>query len=149
MAEGDAHPFPGVRARELRDPGMGILLTTHYLEEAEALADRVVILRNGRVLADGSVPEVRRRFPAGGRLEVRGLERLPEADRKEGLHRFQGWPVLSQGPTGMRLLLKDPFAPEALEIARSLTARGPLVTLGTPSLEDVYLDLVESPEALV
>ena len=41
--------------------GCAVLLTTHYLEEAEALADRVVVLAHGRVVADGSVGEVRAR----------------------------------------------------------------------------------------
>ncbi|MFO1493550.1 MAG: acyltransferase family protein [Lysobacterales bacterium] len=41
--------------------GCAIVLTTHYLEEAEALADRVVVLAQGRVLADGSVDAVRAR----------------------------------------------------------------------------------------
>lgn len=45
--------------RELVGQGCSVLLTTHYLEEAEALADRVVVLNHGRVVATGSVAEVR------------------------------------------------------------------------------------------
>ena len=47
--------------RELVAEGCSVLLTTHYLEEAEALADRVVVLNNGRIIAEGSVEEVRSR----------------------------------------------------------------------------------------
>lgn len=45
--------------RRLLDDGCSIVLTTHYLEEAEALADRVVVLAQGRILADGSVDQMR------------------------------------------------------------------------------------------
>ena len=45
--------------RELVAEGCAVLLTTHYLEEAESLADRVVVLNNGRVVAQGSVQEIR------------------------------------------------------------------------------------------
>jgi len=45
--------------RELVEQGCAVLLTTHYLEEAEALADRVVVLNKGRVVAQGSVAEIR------------------------------------------------------------------------------------------
>jgi ABC-type multidrug transport system ATPase subunit/peptidoglycan/LPS O-acetylase OafA/YrhL len=45
--------------RALRDGGCSIVLTTHYLEEAEALADRVAVLARGRVIAAGSVDEMR------------------------------------------------------------------------------------------
>lgn len=45
--------------RRLLDGGCSIVLTTHYLEEAEALADQVAILANGRLIAQGSVDEMR------------------------------------------------------------------------------------------
>ena len=45
--------------RELLSQGCSIVLTTHYLEEAEALADRVAVLASGRLIASGSVAEVR------------------------------------------------------------------------------------------
>ncbi|WHM37587.1 ABC transporter ATP-binding protein [Streptomyces sp. BPTC-684] len=44
--------------RELRDAGTTVLLTTHYLEEAEALAERLAILHEGRIAATGRVDEV-------------------------------------------------------------------------------------------
>jgi ABC-type multidrug transport system ATPase subunit len=45
--------------RGLISQGSAIVLTTHYLEEAEALADRVAVLANGRLIASGTLAEVR------------------------------------------------------------------------------------------
>ena len=45
--------------RQLRSSGTAIVLTTHYLEEAEALADRVAVLARGRLVASGTVSEIR------------------------------------------------------------------------------------------
>ena len=47
--------------RELVAAGSAVLLTTHYLEEAEALADRVAVIAEGRVIAEGDVADIRRR----------------------------------------------------------------------------------------
>ena len=58
-----------------RDGGGGVLLTTHYLEEAERLADRVAILHRGRLLAVGSVEEIRARV--GLKRVAFSAERLP------------------------------------------------------------------------
>ncbi|GDY75684.1 hypothetical protein SAV31267_051690 [Streptomyces avermitilis] len=44
--------------RELRDGGTTVLLTTHYLEEAEGLADRLAILHEGRIATAGTPAEV-------------------------------------------------------------------------------------------
>lgn len=56
--------------RELRQEGSGIVLTTHYLEEADALADRVVMIADGRILAEGSPTEIKARA-AGKTLRFR------------------------------------------------------------------------------
>ena len=47
--------------RSLRDLGKTVLLTTHYLDEAQALADRVAIIKDGRILAEGPPAVARRR----------------------------------------------------------------------------------------
>ena len=47
--------------RALRDLGKTVLLTTHYLDEAQALADRVAIVKDGAILAEGAPGELRRR----------------------------------------------------------------------------------------
>lgn len=49
--------------RELADRGTTVLLTTQYLEEAEQLADRIAVLHGGRIIAEGTLEELRRLFP--------------------------------------------------------------------------------------
>lgn len=68
--------------RSLVAEGVGILLTTHYLEEAEALADRVIVLDAGRVRADGSVDAVRARV---SQQRIRCTSTVPA-------HVVAGWP---------------------------------------------------------
>ncbi|WP_217915745.1 ABC transporter ATP-binding protein [Miltoncostaea marina] len=51
-----------------RDEGTTVLLTTHYLEEAEALCERIAFIRAGRIIAEGTADELRERF-GGSRLE--------------------------------------------------------------------------------
>jgi ABC-2 type transport system ATP-binding protein len=62
--------------RELAGQGRTVLFATHYLEEADAIADRVVVLHRGRVLADGSAAEIKAK--AGERRIVFDLEEGPD-----------------------------------------------------------------------
>ena len=105
--------------RSLRDLGKTVLLTTHYLDEAQELADRVAIVMGGRILAEGSPAE----------LGVGGASRYRVAYVRDGE------PVIREtdNPTG----LLHELTGEAL--ARGERLDGLSVT--RPSLEDIYLEL--------
>lgn len=60
--------------RELADGGTTILLTTQYLEEAEQLADKIAILHGGRIIADGTLEELKKLFPPA---KVEYVEKQP------------------------------------------------------------------------
>jgi ABC-2 type transport system ATP-binding protein len=104
--------------RSLRDLGKTILLTTHYLDEAQALADRVAIIKDGSILAEGApaelgagAPRYRVRYRLGGELVE-----LETEDPTAHLH------TATADALGRGERLED------LSVTR-------------PSLEDVYLDL--------
>ena len=123
--------------------GTTVLLTTHYLEEAQQLADRVLVLARGQVLADARPDELRRR---GARTSIR-------------------YPLPPGAPTGD---LPAPFAGavdpargelavETTEVTAAIAALGGWawthhldlagLEVGTPSLEDAYLELIAEPSA--
>ena len=109
--------------RELTAQGCAILLTTHYLEQAEALAQRVAVLVRGRIVSDGSVDEMRAR---GARRRIRCVSTLPVEqvrswDGVTGASREQQWldiEGVAAEPIVRRLLAADPQLRE-LEVRRS------------------------------
>lgn len=63
--------------RQLADGGTTILLTTQYLEEAEQLADRIAILHTGRIIAEGTLEELKKLFPPA---KVEYIEKQPSLE---------------------------------------------------------------------
>jgi ABC-2 type transport system ATP-binding protein len=105
--------------RSLQSLGKTVLLTTHYLEEAHQLANRVAILRDGRIVATGAPQDL---LATNGSVEIR--------------FRRRGELIVLQTDEPTRVLhevtskaLEDGIELEGLEVRR-------------PSLEDVYLELV-------
>ena len=105
----------------LRALGKTILLTTHYMEEAQALADRVVVLAGGRVIADAPPDAL------GG-----GAETVVTYRRGGRLTRFS-----TSTPTRDLAVLLSAAADRGEELEG--------LTVTRPSLEDVYLELTEEP----
>jgi ABC-2 type transport system ATP-binding protein len=124
--------------RELTTAGSGIVLTTHYLEEADALADRIVVLHRGRVIAEGSPSDIKALIP-GRRIRAQSSVNAAEA---EG---FPGVQHASRDGAWLELLTARPEP-----ALRVLMERDPAIanlTVVEPSLEDAFLALTDTKEA--
>ncbi len=130
----------------LRSRRIAILLTTHYIDEAEYLADRVVVINGGRRVAEGTVEEIRRRLPYRGRLEVRGIDHLTPAARELLRSLERKYRVAARFGNVERLEIPDPFLESVVTDLAELTRCGALATLSPVSLEDAYLSMVGSEE---
>jgi ABC-2 type transport system ATP-binding protein len=109
--------------RSLRSLGKTILLTTHYLDEAEQLADRVAVLREGRILREGTPREL-----TGGVQET------------EVRYRLDGREVVIRTTEPTRLLHQ--LTEQALAEGRELES----LEVRRPTLEDVYLLITAGEE---
>jgi ABC-2 type transport system ATP-binding protein len=118
--------------RRLVAEGRSLLLTTHYLEEADALADRVVVLNRGRIIADGTPAEIKQRT-AGRRVRCRTVLGL------EALRALPGVQAARSDQARVELLTS-----RAEEAVRVLLERDPGLTdleVTGAGLEDAFLTL--------
>ncbi len=121
---------------ELRQDKRTIVLTTHYIEEAERLCDRVAIIDQGRIIAEGSPREIQARTLGTTKIEIRleaalGAEELP------------GDAVLSLDRLTLTASSGQP-AKTVVELVKWIDAHGLGMTdisLKKPTLEDVFIEL--------
>jgi lipooligosaccharide transport system ATP-binding protein len=104
----------------LRSRGVTVLMSTHYIEEAERLADTVAVMSQGRVVAEGSPAELVRAHAGEEVLEVYGPP--DELERVDELARRNGWQSRRSGPAVaiMRAESLDGDAPEGMRRPASL-----------------------------
>ncbi|MCI4357964.1 MAG: ABC transporter ATP-binding protein [Thermoplasmata archaeon] len=110
-----------------------VLLTTHYLDEAEALSDRVALLEGGRLKIEGSPSEIRESVRLPYRVTVQGGFSRPELEPYGEVSPFDG---------GFIVFAREPAA---RELALAALGRGARVSLGPVSLEDIFLQIVGRP----
>ncbi|GGV46805.1 ABC transporter [Streptomyces longisporoflavus] len=103
--------------RRLADEGTTIVLTTHYLEEAEALAHRLAVIAAGRVVAEGEPAALRRRYGTEATVEWTDPDGTPRGERT-------GTPTRT-----------------VAELASRFDGEVPGLRVSRPTLEDVYLRL--------
>jgi ABC-2 type transport system ATP-binding protein len=134
---------------ELTELGTSLLLTTQYMDEAERLADNIVVIDHGRVIASGTPGELKAQM-GGDRLELQavpGADPRPLEQALAGL--ATGRPVVDL--RAGRVVLPVTDGPEVLaELARRFATadlRVGELALRRPSLEDVFLALTGQPGA--
>jgi len=129
--------------RELVAGGVTVFLTTQYLEEADELADRIALLDHGRLVAEGTPDQLKRRIP-GGHIRLQfahpdGLEAaastLGETVRDDEALTLQ---VPSDGSVKSLRGLLDRLETESIEVSE--------LSIHTPDLDDVFLTLTGQPD---
>jgi ABC-2 type transport system ATP-binding protein len=129
--------------RELVAGGVTIFLTTQYLEEADELSDRIALLDRGRLVAEGTPTELKRRIP-GGHISLRfaypdGLEAatrtLGASTRDDEALTLQ---VKSDGSVKSLRALLDRLDDASIEVDD--------LSVHTPDLDDVFLALTGQPD---
>ena len=124
---------------ELRRRGKALLYTTHYMEEAERLCDRIVIVDHGKVVASDTLAGIERLLPATQSLEI-------EVDGPVDLQALAALPGIDK-PTQEGTMLRTGVADLARDTPALLTAlaasgrRVTRVTSARAGLEDVFLSL--------
>ncbi len=126
----------------LRDEGKAILYTTHYMEEAERLCDRIVIVDHGKVVAQGDLAALRKLLPSGERMVV-DLASAPRPEWVSSLSTLPGIASAEASGTTITLGLEDLAAggASALSWLRAHGASVSNVTSDRPGLEEVFLTL--------
>ena len=140
-----------VAARDLRtavaaltDAGKTVLLTTHYMVEADVLCDRIGVIANGRLLAEGAPAELKARVADRTVVEIEAYG--AGEDTIEKLRRVPGVTAVSLDERDQAQLIRVQSA-TGLELTQTLLARLDGVRIGRvaarePTLEDAYIDVV-------
>lgn len=132
--------------RALVSTGTTVLLTTQYLEEADQLADRIAVIDQGQIIAEGTSSELKASIGSGV-LHVRlsNADERPEAQRL--LTEHLDVPVqLASDPAALSARMSHPErAPEALTALSQAGIRINSFSLGQPSLDEVFLTLTGRP----
>jgi ABC-2 type transport system ATP-binding protein len=129
--------------RDLVAGGVTIFLTTQYLEEADELADRIALLDQGKLVAEGTPDQLKRRIP-GGHIRLQ----FAHADGLEAAARILGQVVRddealtlqvpSDGSVKSLQALLDQLNGAAIEVSE--------LSIHTPDLDDVFLTLTGQPD---
>jgi ABC-2 type transport system ATP-binding protein len=140
-----------VGARELRamiasltEAGKTVLLTTHYMFEADALCDRIAVIANGEIVAQGTPAELKAGVADGGVVEVEvfGIDQL-SVERVQNLAGVRAVSVEEQEQKQLLIVQTEP----GLELTHSILSQLGGTTVGRvssrePTLEDAYVKLV-------
>ncbi len=114
-----------------------ILLTTHYLEEADALADRIAIIDEGKIIALGTSQELKESISDKQTMVVKAKNLTPESIA--GLKEM--YPEVREIADGVEIRAKELSFDKIVDFLRSKGATIESTSMKEPSLDDVFLQL--------
>ena len=135
--------------RELVSDGTTLLLTTQYLEEADELADNIVVIDHGRVIAEGTADELKADMAADF-IDITVADPLQTAQASEVLGRLSNETPQTDEARGHVVLAVDSGAQRIAEVVRALDGEDIHIAelnLRRPTLNDVFLSI--TGEAIV
>ncbi|MBM3791810.1 MAG: ABC transporter ATP-binding protein [Acidobacteria bacterium] len=127
--------------REEAARGACVLYTTHYMSEAESLCDRLAIIDHGRIIACGTLPELRGMVGEKDILRLSG--RFDPEKTKAALGAMDGVEVVQAGEDGLRLVMEGATR-KLSDLISALAKAGAEIretTLTQPSLESLFIKL--------
>jgi ABC-2 type transport system ATP-binding protein len=125
--------------REYNRQGKTIVLTTHYMDEADTLCDRVAIIDHGRLIAEGSPAELKQSIPGGYLLRLR-FDRVPE-EMIDTLRAMPGVREVRTNDTTAELYADrgGPLIPAIVNTVQAAGVELRDVNISEPSLETLFL----------
>jgi ABC-2 type transport system ATP-binding protein len=127
--------------QQLRAEGITIVLTTHYMEEADELCDRLAIIDHGKILIEGSPAELRAGIGGDKIYELRMSDAANTAQLESRLRETNGVTSVEPISGGLRVLAKaqDGLLAHVVTIANEFGLRD--ITTTEPNLETVFIRL--------
>jgi ABC-2 type transport system ATP-binding protein len=131
--------------RDLVAGGVTILLTTQYLDEADLLADRIAVLDRGKIVAEGTPDDLKRRIPGGHiRLQFADARELEVAARSLGEVARNDDELTLQVPTDGSVWSLKAVLDKLAHEANAVDGVG--VSVHTPDLDDVFFAITAHPD---
>ncbi|MCL6472751.1 MAG: ATP-binding cassette domain-containing protein [Firmicutes bacterium] len=124
------------RLTGLRERNVTIIITTHYMDEASTLCDRLVIMDEGRIIAEGSPPELIEKYAGREALEIRFLPDQTDKALDILIPKSNNYEIQDK-----TLVFFAPSADELLRTAESAKLKIEYMLVRRATLEDVFLKL--------
>jgi ABC-2 type transport system ATP-binding protein len=133
--------------KSLANSGTTVFLTTQYLEEADQLADKIAILRRGKIVAEGTAAELKKLLPQGQiELKFRDLQSLESAEKL-----LRGYDVIKNEEAMSLIVTTDGSIAQLTRMLNQLeTAKIEIAEFAqkAPTLDDVFLKVINENEEI-